>query len=105
MENLNSIWDGFMLASDINHKKDEINRLKNSVNHSKNSCGSCYHWMTSQCPKETPKNKVTCNGIICSSFKIQPLSQKLIDEKEEKIKELECELLVLAKKGIEIINS
>lgn len=105
MDNLNSIWDGFMLASDINHKKDEINRLKHEVNHSKNSCGSCYHWMTSQCPKETPKNKVTCNGFICSSFKMDSLSEKLINEKQEKIELLQTELLSLAKKGIEVINS
>lgn len=101
MGNLNSIWDGFMLASEISNKKDELRRLKETQHHSKNSCGSCYHWMTQQCPRETKTNKVTCNGIICSSFKMNSLSQKLNEEREVKIKELENELLRLTTKGIE----
>lgn len=105
MENLNSIWDGFMLASEISNKKDELRRLREMQFHSQNTCGSCYHWMTSQCPRETKTNKVTCNGIICGSFKIDFLSEKLDKERSEKIKQLEDELLLLAKKGIEKINS
>lgn len=103
MDNLNSIWDGFMLASEISNKKNELRRLKEIQYNSQNSCGSCYHWMTQQCPRETKTNKVTCNGIICSSFKIEALSEKLNEERAEKIKELEQELLVLAKKGIETV--
>lgn len=103
MENLNSIWDGFMLASQISHKKDELRILNNTQYHSENSCGSCYNWMTSQCPRETKTNKVACNGTICSSFKIDDLSKKLNEERAEKIKELEQELLVLTKKGIETV--
>lgn len=103
MENLNSIWDGFMLASEISNKRDELRRLKETQFHSQNSCGSCYHWMTKQCPNESPKNKVTCNGRICAEFKMCSLTKKHNDERELNIKELENYLLCLTKKGIKKI--
>jgi len=98
MNQVNNIFDSMMKFSEINHKTVEIRELKQSVYHSKKSCGSCYHWMTQQCPNETPRNKVTCNGRICGEFKISSLSQKIINGQEEKIVKLESELKTLRKR-------
>lgn len=77
-QEFDDIFDAFLNMSKALHKQDEINRLKRQNTKLKSECGSCYHWMTQQCPRETRHNKVSCGQSICEKFKITKQDEELI---------------------------
>lgn len=86
MIDLTALVDAMCKVSEIEDSYSEIKRLQTENVRAEKECGSCYHWMTRKCPRETNTNKVSCGQPICSSFVMQEWTKKFIESNKEKIK-------------------
>lgn len=84
-DQFDSMLSALSKMGEVAQAKDEIYRLKKQNIELDTTCGSCYHWMTKKCPRETPKNKVSCGQPKCSQFKKKDWCVKLASKNEEEI--------------------
>lgn len=85
---MKDIFDAFLIADTKRQNALEADRLRRDNIHISNSCGSCYKWMTSDCPRESKVHKVHCNELRCDQFQITKHSIDLIEKQKVTITKL-----------------
>ena len=92
------IWDWAGRLSDRAHLVAELNQSRKQLHNALNTCGSCSHWMTKSCPRETHDSKTgriggpSSGAIKCEEFVMSPLNASSVALAEAKIAELEKRL-------------
>jgi hypothetical protein len=96
----------FAWADDLSKRVDtthELRQLRQQVHNAQTTCGSCQHWMTRDCPRESHDNRTgrssgpSCGAVKCGQFTITPLSAREIVKAQERIDALRAKLA--AKEG------
>lgn len=87
------IWKWAADLGSFLHRRDQRIELRKRIADCTKTCGSCTLWMTSKCPRETPRNGrnhgPSMNGPTCTLFSQNESSKSLQAQWEKELAALE----------------